>query len=48
MAGLLALARAAPDYREDIGRRGLIALFGMLGPEHELTRRFRAELARGA
>lgn len=48
MAGLLDLARQAPDYREDIGRRGLIALFGMLGPEHDLTRRFRAELARGA
>lgn len=41
---LLALARAAPDFRDDIGRRAMIALFNTLGPEHELTRRFRAAL----
>lgn len=44
---LLALGRAHPKFREDMGRRGLLALFGMLGPEHELTRRFRARLAQG-
>lgn len=43
--GLLELARRAPRYREDIGRRGLIALFGMLGPQHVLTQRYRARLA---
>ncbi|TXT20398.1 MAG: hypothetical protein FD132_1305, partial [bacterium] len=39
------LAAQAPSYRDDIGRRALLALFGMLGPEHALTRRFRARLA---
>ncbi|OYY94726.1 MAG: hypothetical protein B7Y41_03905 [Hydrogenophilales bacterium 28-61-23] len=42
---LLELARQAPDFRDDIGRRAMLALFGMLGGEHELTRRFRARLA---
>jgi putative thioredoxin len=42
---LLALARMAPEFRDDIGRRAMIALFTTLGPEHELTRRFRAALA---
>ncbi len=42
---LLELARQAPTFRDDIGRRAMLALFGMLGGEHELTRRFRARLA---
>lgn len=42
---LLALARNTPDFRNDIGRRAMLALFDMLGSEHELTRRFRARLA---
>lgn len=42
---LLELARGAADYRQDIGRRAMLALFGMLGPEHPLTRRYRAALA---
>ncbi len=42
---LLELARQAPTFRNDIGRRAMLALFGMLGGEHELTRRFRARLA---
>ena len=42
---LLELARRAPEFREDIGRRAMLALFGMLGPEHALTRRFRPRLA---
>jgi len=42
---LLGLAQDAPDFRDDIGRRALITLFHMLGPEHELTRRYRAKLA---
>jgi hypothetical protein len=33
------------DFRNDIGRRAMLALFDMLGSEHELTRRFRARLA---
>lgn len=45
LAHLLELARTAPDYRQDIGRRALLALFGMLGAEHPLTRRYRAALA---
>lgn len=48
LEGLLALALQAPDFRQDIGRRALLTLFGMLGPEHELTRRYRARLSAGA
>lgn len=42
---LLELARRAPQFRDDIGRRAMIALFAMLGPEHALTRTFRPRLA---
>ncbi len=42
---LLELTRQAPTFRDDIGRRAMLALFDMLGGEHELTRRFRARLA---
>jgi putative thioredoxin len=42
---LLELARIAPDYREDIGRRAMLALFDMLGGDHPLARRFRTALA---
>jgi len=42
---LLELARSTPDFREDIGRRALLALFGMLGAEHPLTRQYRSALA---
>ncbi len=45
LSELLELARQAPTFRNDIGRRAMLALFGMLGGEHELTRRFRARLA---
>lgn len=41
---LLELARTAPGFRDDIGRRGLISLFALLGGEHELTRRYRSRL----
>ena len=42
---LLELARTAPAFRDDIGRRAMLALFGMLGGEHPLTRQYRARLA---
>jgi putative thioredoxin len=42
---LLELARTVPDFRDDIGRRAMLALFGMLGGEHALTRQYRARLA---
>lgn len=45
MQALLTLACQAPAFRDDIGRRGLLALFDMLGGEHELTRRYRSRLA---
>lgn len=45
LIALLELARLAPAYRNDIGRRAMLAVFGMLGGEHELTRRYRARLA---
>lgn len=45
LENLLELARSAPAFREDIGRRAMLALFGMLGPEHPLTHRYRSALA---
>jgi len=42
---LLELARSAPDFRDDIGRRAMLALFGMLGSDHPLTRSYRTALA---
>jgi putative thioredoxin len=48
METLLALAQRHPEYRNDIGRRALLALFTLFGADHELTRRYRARLAAGA
>ena len=45
LAQLLELARTAPGFRDDIGRRALISLFALLGGEHELTRSYRSRLA---
>jgi putative thioredoxin len=45
MQGLLDLSREHAGFRDDIGRRALLALFEMLGSEHPLTRQFRAALA---
>ena len=42
---LLELTRTAPTFREDIGRRAMLALFSMLGAEHALTRKYRTALA---
>ena len=42
---LLELAHTAPAFREDLGRRALLALFGMLGTDHPLTRHYRSALA---
>ncbi len=42
---LLVLASTAPDLREGLGRRAMLALFGMLGSEHALTRQYRSALA---
>lgn len=42
---LLDIARLAPSFRDDIGRRAMLGLFGMLGGEHPLTRQYRARLA---
>jgi putative thioredoxin len=41
----LDLARSAPGFRDDIGRRALISLFRLLGSDHELTRRYRSRLS---
>ncbi|MCS6786356.1 MAG: tetratricopeptide repeat protein [Thiobacillaceae bacterium] len=48
MEGLLALARSSPGWREDIGRRGLLALFALLGDAHPLTRTYRTRLSAGS
>lgn len=45
LAQLLELARSAPDFRQDMGRRALLALFAMLGADHPLTRQYRTALA---
>jgi putative thioredoxin len=45
MTDLLALARDHRDYRHDIGRTGLLALFELLGSVHPLTQRFRRALS---
>lgn len=44
MTELLALARAAPTYRDNIGRNALLALLELLGDADERVRRFRALL----
>jgi len=41
MAQLLEIAQRGREFRDDIGRRGLVALFEMLGTAHPLTQRFR-------
>lgn len=43
MAQLLAIAERDRDFRDDVGRRGLLALFDVLG-DNELTSRYRARL----
>jgi putative thioredoxin len=42
---LLELARTSPTFREDVGRRAMLALFSMLGADHALTRKYRTALA---
>ena len=44
MAQLLEITLRARGFRNDIGRRGLLALFDMLGAEHPLTLRYRVLL----
>ena len=41
MAELLEIARRDRDFRDDIGRRGLVVLFDMLGGTHPLTVQYR-------
>lgn len=45
MAELLAIARADRNFRHDIGRTSLIALFDLLGSAHPLTRQYRPLLS---
>ena len=45
MAELLAIARADRNFRHDIGRTSLIALFDLLGNVHPLTRQYRPLLS---
>ena len=41
---LLEITRRDRAFRQDIGRRGLVTLFDMLGNAHPLTARYRAQL----
>jgi putative thioredoxin len=44
MDQMLEILRAAPDFREGAARRGLLAVFDLLGSDHELVTRYRARL----
>ena len=44
MAQLLEIARRDPSFRDGAGRKGLLALFGLLGEQDARTQRYRAEL----
>jgi len=43
---LLEAVRRDPQHRDEAARRAMLDLFALLGPEHELTGRYRAALAR--
>jgi putative thioredoxin len=45
MTQLLEIVRRDRGFRDDTGRKMLVALFNLLGPDHELVREFRRELA---
>ena len=45
MTQLLEIVRRDRGFRDDAGRKTLVALFNLLGPDHELVREFRRELA---
>lgn len=44
MEQLMILVRAAPDFRNGVARKGLLALFNMLDAGDERVKRYRAEL----
>jgi len=44
MAELLEIARRDRGFRQDIGRRGLVSLFDLLGATHPLTMQYRPQL----
>ena len=46
LEGLIAVVRKDRRYDDDGARRGCVAIFNLLGNDHELTRRFRAALSR--
>jgi len=45
MAHLLEIVRRDRAFREDAGRKGLIAIFNMVGSQHDLVGRYRSLLA---
>ncbi len=46
LATLLEAVRRDPGHRDEAARRAMLDLFSLLGSDHALTQRFRAELAR--
>ena len=44
LAQLLEIARRDPSFRDGAGRKGLLALFGLLGEQDARTQRYRTEL----
>lgn len=46
LAELLEVVRADRAFADDGGRKAMVTLFHLLGPDHELTREYRPRLAR--
>ena len=45
MPELVAIVATDREFRDDIGRKRMLTIFDALGPDSDLARRFRRELA---
>ena len=46
LSAYLEVVKAAPDFEDQAARRAMLELFDVLGSDHDITRTFRAQLAR--